>query len=487
MAELANVSLKEFTRVDLKDTRDYIVSLIDKVCERYDVEDWTFRDASNLGMTFVEIAARVGDLLNFYIDKQAKETYLTSVVQRKNAKRILSLVNYRIRGPEPARTTILFTIPTAMNYDIVIPRYFQLAYKDGSEVVPYATVEECSILAGETEVQVDAVQGLVHTANLVPANLSRWRTTTITDDDVANDSVIITMDGEEWTQVPDVLYEEDDSKKYSVYENLDDQTVIEFGYSWRNDLPGNPNAPITIQYLTTLGEIGGVSNGRVNTVVDSLVLNKTDMSPNLHVTNLYDATGGADRETLEEARVKAPHITKSRDLMTTLKDYEYFAEDIPGVYKARAVDWNIEDGRYVAQPYRIDLYVVPDDRFTYIPNLAQRNHIYDRLKPHLWSAIELNVFPPEVNSIDLIVKVTTAIPESRYGTLRHEIENLYIDFFNKFNRSFSERFTVGQLENVVKVLDDVNSVEMLAPSETIQLNAVEFPKLNKIDVEIYGL
>lgn len=485
MPDIKNV--KTFTRRTPQEIRDYVVSLIDGLCEKYDTEKWTSRESDDLGMLFVDLTTSVGDLLNFYISNQARENYLTSAVQRKNMKRILSLVNYKIRGPEPAITRAMFSIAEPRNYDIVIPKYFQVCYSDPVSTqnnVYYATNEECCILAGEDDVQVDIVQGVVHTVDTTVGDISNWRTTTIMDDNVANKSVTVTIDGEKWTEVPDILYEEDDSKKYSVYENLNDQTVIEFGYNWRSSLPGNPKAPVKIKYLTTLGAIGGISANRINTVVDSLAVNGIDVNRDLVVTNLYDATGGADRETIDEARIKAPHIVKSRQLMATLKDYEYFAEDIPGVYKARAVDWNIENGKYVAGPYRVDLRVVPDDTYAYIPSLPQRDHIKEVLKPYTWSAMDLKVIPPDIYSIDLIIKVYTTIPESQYAGLRRELTNAYNDYFNKFKRSFGETFYISQFENIAMENDDVSVVEVLAPDKTVELEVVEFPKLGKVDIAI---
>ena len=485
MPDIKNV--KTFSRRTTQEIRDYIVSLIDGLCEKYDTEKWTSRESDDLGMLFVELATSIGDLLNFYISNQARENYLTSAVQRKNLKRILNLVDYKIRGPEPAITRAMFSIVEPRNYDIVIPKYFQVRYTDPNSSqnnVYYATTEECCLLAGQTSVSVDIVQGVVHTVNETVADISTWRTTTIMDDNVANHSVTINIDGEDWTEVPDVLYEEDDSKKFSLYENLEDQAVIEFGHNWKKSLPGNPKAPVQIKYLTTLGAIGGISANRINTVVDSLSVNGTNISSGLVVTNLYDATGGADRETLEEARVKAPHIVKSRQLMATLKDYEYFVENIPGVYKARAVDWNIGNGKYVAGPYIVDVRVVPDDTYAYIPSLPQREHIIDVLKPYTWSAMDLRVIPPDIYTIDLVIKVYTALPESQYARLRRELTNAYNDYFNKFKRSFGETYYVSQFENIALENDDVSLVEVLAPNKTLELECIQFPKIGDIDIAI---
>ena len=481
------MSLKDYTRKDISDIRAYLISLIDDLCNKYGTKSWTDRNESDLGMVFVELAAGVADMMNFYIDKQALENYLPTVVQRKNMKRILNLVNYKMRGPEPSRSVALFSLSNHFDFDFTIPKYFQLSYaREGTGNIYYATAEAVDVPAGVTEVQVPIVQGIVRTVNMSVADLMRFRTTTITNDNVANGSIVLTIDGTEWEQVPDVLVDDDFGTKYSVYEDINDQAVIEFGYSWKNYLPANLKAPVVLQYLTTEGAHGAVSAGNVNTIEDDLIANGRNIKERLTVTNLYDATGGADREDMEEARIKAPHIVKTKLKIATLEDYRSFAENIQGVYKAQAVDWNTGNGKFVTVPYKVNVYVVPEDELTLIPNMEQREYIYNQFFPYLWCSIELSILPPEIRNIDIIVRVTMNTDISNAPGLRSELEGKYRDFFSKNNRSFGETFTVGQIENIARESSFVDSVEVLAPTAPIELSEIEFPNLNNLDIEIVG-
>jgi predicted phage baseplate assembly protein len=59
------------------------------------------------------------------------------------------------------------------------------------------------------------------------------------------------------------------------------------------------------------------------------------------VTNPLPASGAADSETLEEARVNAPLSVMTLDRIVTLRDYEDFARAFGGIAKAQAVwSWN---------------------------------------------------------------------------------------------------------------------------------------------------
>ena len=76
-------TMKDYTRKDMQEIRKYLVSLVDELCEKYG-NYWTDRNESDLGMFFIELAAGIGDLLNFNIDKNALETFLPTAKQRKN-------------------------------------------------------------------------------------------------------------------------------------------------------------------------------------------------------------------------------------------------------------------------------------------------------------------------------------------------------------------------------------------------------------------
>jgi predicted phage baseplate assembly protein len=95
--------------------------------------------------------------------------------------------------------------------------------------------------------------------------------------------------------------------------------VISFGDGRRGMVPPEgKNNIIAVNYRIGGGSLGNVnantltSLGRALAYVDS-------------VTNPLPATGGADRETIEEAKTRAPYTIKSRDRAVTAEDYEMLA------------------------------------------------------------------------------------------------------------------------------------------------------------------
>src|SRR6056300_2087045 len=68
-----------------------------------------FNEASP-GMMFVEMAAYVGDVLNYYVDNQFRETLLQHAEERKNIYEIAQSFGYKPKLSCPATVKLTFTI-----------------------------------------------------------------------------------------------------------------------------------------------------------------------------------------------------------------------------------------------------------------------------------------------------------------------------------------------------------------------------------------
>ena len=68
-----------------------------------------FNEASP-GMMFVEMAAYVGDVLNYYVDNQFRETLLNQAEEKKNIYEIAQSLGYKPKLATPARVELTFTL-----------------------------------------------------------------------------------------------------------------------------------------------------------------------------------------------------------------------------------------------------------------------------------------------------------------------------------------------------------------------------------------
>lgn len=90
--------------------RDYYAirsQLIERVKDR--VPDWQGNDANDFGLALVESFAYMGDLLNYYIDRAANESYLLTATQRESLLNIASMYGYKPAHYVGASTTLTLT------------------------------------------------------------------------------------------------------------------------------------------------------------------------------------------------------------------------------------------------------------------------------------------------------------------------------------------------------------------------------------------
>jgi len=95
--------------------------------------------------------------------------------------------------------------------------------------------------------------------------------------------------------------------------------LVTFGDGIRGRIPPRGEKNIrAFKYQTGGGEAGNVPGGVVN------VLNQT-LAFVEDVINPFAAAGGCDMETVEEAKLRAPHMLKARNRAVTVDDFEWLA------------------------------------------------------------------------------------------------------------------------------------------------------------------
>jgi Baseplate J-like protein len=99
--------------------RDYYAirtELIKRVQER--VPDWQGTDPNDFGLALIEAFAYMGDLVNYYIDRVANETYLLTATQRESLLNLAATYGYRPANYVSATTDLTITSSYGYRGDI---------------------------------------------------------------------------------------------------------------------------------------------------------------------------------------------------------------------------------------------------------------------------------------------------------------------------------------------------------------------------------
>lgn len=73
------------------------------------IPEWTGNDPADFGLAIIESFAYMGDLVNYYVDRIANESYLLTATQRQSLLNLASMYGYYPKGYVSATTDVTFT------------------------------------------------------------------------------------------------------------------------------------------------------------------------------------------------------------------------------------------------------------------------------------------------------------------------------------------------------------------------------------------
>ena len=106
--------------------------------------EWTDRNASDFGITLIELFAYMGDILHFYVDRRAQNLYLTTCFTRESVVNILKLIDYEVPGKSAAIADEVFTLVSPLSGDFIVPENTQLSTtgETGTTPVTFETLAD---------------------------------------------------------------------------------------------------------------------------------------------------------------------------------------------------------------------------------------------------------------------------------------------------------------------------------------------------------
>lgn len=382
MAEIKKIG--EHTVVDYM-ARDYdslLKSMRDLIPSR--LPEWeSYESEADFGNVMLELFAHMGDILSYYQDRVANESFLGTAQSRRSIIDHLKLISYQLATAAPASTSLDLTFPAACNEIITISRGDAFATKsqkdkpsvrfEYSREIPL--VIDCSTLAVDSAThkkhyKKDVLLGTegvpVEEGRLVKEELlgtsdgSKNQQFILArnglilraagaSQKVNRDIIISTQLGEtitEWTLQESLAFSREKQQDFIIEIDAGDRATVIFGDGVFGAIPEN-GATIMATYRVGGGLQGNVLKDSIGTIVDASQLSLNGVK----ATNATGATGGAERESIDHAVMHAPSVFRSLKRAVTEDDYKALALDFKGVGKVRAVaaSWN-----------RVILYVAPE-------------------------------------------------------------------------------------------------------------------------------
>jgi hypothetical protein len=115
------------------------------------IPEWDGTDASEFGNVFVDLWAYMGDILHFYVDRAASETFLETATQRESVMAIANLLDYVPASPRAARGSVVMRLsmfPETSVKSITITSAL-ISTVDSVSQVTFTTATDHNLTAGQ--------------------------------------------------------------------------------------------------------------------------------------------------------------------------------------------------------------------------------------------------------------------------------------------------------------------------------------------------
>ncbi len=291
-----------------------------------------------------------------------------------------------------------------------------------------------------------------------------------------------------WREVEDFYaYGRDDL----VYELDHDQGLIQLGDGEHGHVPvANPISPsasvIAAEYRHGGGKDGNLPVGAINQLQGAI--------PGVaSVTNWTPAEGGADDESIDDAKLRAAAEIKSRDRAVTADDFSYLAKATPGVRIKRAEAMALSHPGFpgVPVPGVVSVMVIPDTLDPNpMPSEATLRTVCNQLNRHRLVTTELYVIAPTYHLVQVQAQIRVKVT-SDLGTVRKAVDDALTGYFHPLHGGEDgQGWPLGGTifySLVVRTVIEANVGVARIDSLTVRLDGAEQPFCEDVPIPVGSL
>jgi hypothetical protein len=367
MAEIQKVDGKSVIDYMARDYDSLLQSMRDQIPNK--LPEWTdYTSEADLGNVLLQLFAHMGDILSYYQDRIANESFLSTAQTRRSIIHHLRLIGYRLSTASPAAAKLILTVPITVNDILTISQGNAFATKSQKDkksvrfeytsktplIINCATlpldpkdktkkIYADGIPVEEGRLVKDEILGVSHGkpnqrftlshSNVILRSLNSTQ-------QVNQDILLLTEQSgiiKTWTLRESLAFSREQQRDFVLEIDDQDRATVIFGDGAFGFIPPS-GAQIKVTYRVGGGTFGNVPANTIKTLTNAPSL----AGVGAKVTNSAVASGGADRESIEHAVMNAPKVFRSLKRAVTADDYKALALDFNGVSKIRAepTNWN---------------------------------------------------------------------------------------------------------------------------------------------------
>ena len=423
--------------------------------------DYDF-EGSGLGV-LLDVLAYNTHYNAYYLNMVANESFMDTALLRDSVvshAKSLGYVPYSTRAPI-STINFLVTSTTSTSGTLTIPSgYSFLSNQIDSKVYNFVVLEDTTVTKANSSYYFENLD--IHEGQLITYSFTHnqaanpKQTFTLPDSNIDTTTIKVTVSPSSvstavtvYNLVTDILDVDSTSEVYYLQESKNGQYQIYFG----NNIVGESipdGGIISVRYLLTDGTSANKANNFVGALTLTDSLNET--LTNFTVTPVSAASGGAERESVDDIKFGAAAQFTTQNRLITTKDYEsYLKRNYPSIDSISV--WGGEEE--VPPVYgKVLISLKPKENY-YISETEKQRIIDEIIKPKSIVSVDTIIRDPEYlyllieNYVEYNKSKTTQTIES----LKTSIRNAIILYRDTNLNKFGSTFVLSKLQDSVDGVD----------------------------------
>lgn len=403
----------------------------------------------NILIIILSLFAAIAEVLHYYVDNMARETFLSTARRYDSVVKHGALVDYHARAAIAATVDVILSrsiTGNSIGAKLTIPQGTLFTDSSGNswlsarDVIWYSNVTTCKVpIIQHERYTASALNNMViPTGDRVILNLG----TLPNGKYYEQGSMSLQIGGETWVLVDTFAKSKPTDKHFMVSVDESLSPYIMFGDGTFGKKPAAGAKITNVVFYLTNGTQGNVKSNTITSVPSVISSSITDAT----VSNAYDAGGGSNYENFTMLKEHIPLSVKTLGVAITKEDFESLAMLVDGVNKAKA---DYECGR------KLTVYISPDGGAVASSELI--NRVYNLLSQRAPMTTWLKV--KSAGKVQIILEMDVTGKKS-YKT--PEIQTQILTAL--YNAYSPEQAQIGgsvRLSDIYALIDNLSTVDYL--------------------------
>lgn len=403
----------------------------------------------NILIIILSLFAAIAEVLHYYVDNMARETFLSTARRYDSVVKHGALVDYHARAAIAATVDVILSrsiTGNSIGAKLTIPQGTLFTDSSGNswlsarDVTWYSNVTTCKVPIVQHEKYTASVLNnmVIPTGDRVILNLG----TLPNGKYYEQGSMSLQIGGETWVLVDTFAKSKPTDKHFMVSVDESLSPYIMFGDGTFGKKPAAGAKITNVVFYLTNGTQGNVKSNTITSVPSVISSSITDAT----VSNVYDAGGGSNYENFTMLKEHIPLSVKTLGVAITKEDFESLAMLVDGVNKAKA---DYECGR------KLTVYISPDGGAVASSELI--NRVYNLLSQRAPMTTWLKV--KSAGKVQIILEMDVTGKKS-YKTAEIQTQILTA-LYNAYSPEQAQMGGSVRLSDIYALIDNLSTVDYL--------------------------